>query len=86
MAQIPKGRQVKGLYKQICRDCAICFAITVVSLLLQIIIKIHRCIQKMVVIVIDVFIILIILTLESPSPSICFIAVNLHELFVNLGT
>ena len=80
MAQIPKGRQVKGLYKQICRDCAICFAITVVSLLLQIIIKTHRCIQKMVVIAIDV------LTLESPSPSICFIAVNLYELFVNLGT
>ena len=45
MAQVPKGRQVKGLYKQICRDCAICFAIAVVSLLLQIMIKTRRCIQ-----------------------------------------
>ena len=29
MAQIPKGRFVKGAYKPICRDCAIYFAITV---------------------------------------------------------
>ena len=29
MAQIPKGRLVKGPYKPICRDCAIYFAITV---------------------------------------------------------
>ena len=29
MAQIPKGRLVKGPYKAICRDCAIYFSITV---------------------------------------------------------
>ncbi len=29
MAQIPKGRLVKGPYKPICRDCAIYFSITV---------------------------------------------------------
>ena len=29
MAQILKGRLVKGAYKPICRDCAIYFAITV---------------------------------------------------------
>ena len=28
MAQIPKGRLVKGPYKPICRDCAIYFSIT----------------------------------------------------------
>ena len=29
MAQIPKGRLVKGPYKPICRDCAIYFSTTV---------------------------------------------------------
>ena len=29
MAQIPKGRLVKGPYKPICRDCAMYFSITV---------------------------------------------------------
>ena len=32
MAQIPKGRLVKGPYKAICRDCAIYFSITVLFL------------------------------------------------------
>ena len=31
MAQIPKGRLVKGLYKSIRRDCAIYFSITVLA-------------------------------------------------------
>ena len=31
MAQIPKGRLVKGPYKPICRDCAIYFSITVTT-------------------------------------------------------
>ena len=32
MAQIPKGRLIKGPYKPICRDCAIYFSITVMAL------------------------------------------------------
>ena len=31
MAQIPKGRLIKGLYKSIRRDCAIYFSITVLA-------------------------------------------------------
>ena len=31
MAQIPKGRLVKGAYKPICRDCAIYVAISVIG-------------------------------------------------------
>ena len=31
MAQIPKGRFVKGPYKPICRDCAIYFSTTVID-------------------------------------------------------
>ena len=36
MAQIPRGRLVKGPYKPICRDCAIYFSITVTRLAGQI--------------------------------------------------
>ena len=35
MAQIPKGRLVKGPYKPICRDCAIYFSITVICMCLD---------------------------------------------------
>ena len=35
MAQIPKGRLVKGPYKPICRDCAIYFSITVMKMKLR---------------------------------------------------
>ena len=31
MAQIPKGKLIKGPYKPICRDCAIYFSITVLG-------------------------------------------------------
>ena len=46
MAQMPKGRSVKGQYKPICRDCAMYFLIIVRGMLITKKVEANGCSPK----------------------------------------